>query len=245
MFSVTNALKSCVPINTLIHSFILSISLSKESLSYSFIYLFEYILPEFSGGAYFLIQRGLLFYLIGAVIHKNINTLRIKRSVLFIGFSSCWVLSVVVNFCARSYTMILINDVPIKIKLLKRLCIAMYSDIFVPLAALSMFLIFAGINLKSNRKINTVAKTTFGIYLIHDSAGLRTFIWDDFFRVAEMQYNSNIFIFYAFLTIIIIYILCLIIDLFRIKYIEPVVLMHTKSLIIKLKEACLNEQDYK
>ena len=59
---------------------------------------------------------------------------------------------------------------------------------FVPAAAIALFLLVTTWKLGCNKRINFIAKTTFGIYLIHDSGSLRTFIWDDVFKVASEQY---------------------------------------------------------
>ena len=86
--------------------------------------------------------------------------------------------------------------------------------------------------------VNKIARTTFGIYLIHDSAGLCAFIWDDLFNVVEMQYKNRGFVLYALMTIVTVFVVCSIIDFLRESYIEPVALWGTETMIKKVKYCC-------
>lgn len=72
-----------------------------------------------------------------------------------------------------------------------------------------------------NDMINKVAKTTFGIYLIHDSIFAREFIWHGILRIDTFWYNKVLFPIYAIVIIISAFLVCSIIDVFRIKLIEP------------------------
>ena len=86
--------------------------------------------------------------------------------------------------------------------------------------SISLFMLFKNINLKYNKFINTIASTTFGVLLIHaNSDSMRTFIWQNVFDV-KGQYNSPNLWIHAILTISVIYIVCVVIDLLRIKFIE-------------------------
>ena len=58
----------------------------------------------------------------------------------------------------------------------------------------SIFIMANSLKIASNRTVNAIEKSAFGVYLIHDSAGLRTFILDDLFREAEVQYSSALFL---------------------------------------------------
>lgn len=120
-------------------------------------------------------------------------------------------------------------------KLLSRACLAVGNDIFVPAAAISIFMIATTWNLGCNHKINNLARTTFGIYLIHDSAGLRTFIWDNLFKVSTVQYFSKYYILYSILTIVCVFAICSLIDIIRITLIEPRYLQIANDIINKFK----------
>ncbi|MBP3917174.1 acyltransferase family protein [Clostridium sp.] len=88
------------------------------------------------------------------------------------------------------------------------------------LLAVSMFLLFKNINIKTNKVINTISLATFGVLQIHaNSDSMRYFIWNKCFNVVG-QYDSKYLIIHAVLTVLLIYVVCTIIDLARIKYIE-------------------------
>lgn len=86
--------------------------------------------------------------------------------------------------------------------------------------ALSLFLFFKNIEMKNNKFINTIAASTFGVYLIHSPSHLmRKFLWNDLFHTTD-YYNSNLLPIHMFGSIIIVYIVCVGIDYCRIKFIE-------------------------
>lgn len=98
-----------------------------------------------------------------------------------------------------------------------------YNFIFVILASISLFLFFKELEIKSNI-INTISTLTLGIYLIHDHPYIRENIYK--FLNYSRYFNTNKFIFYTILMIIIIFTTAAILELFRqyiFKYIS-----HTK-----------------
>ena len=88
------------------------------------------------------------------------------------------------------------------------------------LSAISFFMLFKNIKIKYNKTINTIASATFGVLLIHaGNDSMRKLIWKDIFHVSEQYYSQYIYI-HAILTIITIYVVCVCIELLRIKFIE-------------------------
>ena len=86
--------------------------------------------------------------------------------------------------------------------------------------SISMFMLFKNINIKYNSFINKIATATFGVLLIHsNSDAMRDFLWNGVFKVKEQYFSDNLFT-HAILTIIIVYVVCVCIELFRIKFIE-------------------------
>lgn len=61
-----------------------------QILVLSFLLVFEYIIPEFGGGEYFLIQRGVFFYFIGAIIRKRIDDINVKKIICIPAFVLSW-----------------------------------------------------------------------------------------------------------------------------------------------------------
>ena len=90
----------------------------------------------------------------------------------------------------------------------------------VVICSVSIFLLFLSLDFNNNF-INKVAKTTFGIYLIHDSIFARSFIWHGILKVDTFWYNKVLFPIYAIAIVVLVFCVCCIIDAFRIKFIEP------------------------
>ena len=82
-----------------------------------------------------------------------------------------------------------------------------------------IFVGFINLKIKNNKFINIIASTTFGIYLIHDNRNLRNYLWDTVFNFTDFS-NSIVLIPYSILVLIIIFVTCCIIELFRIYMVE-------------------------
>lgn len=90
--------------------------------------------------------------------------------------------------------------------------------------AISLFIAFKNINIGYVKMINTLSSATFGVLLIHaNSEAMRTFLWENLLSV-KSYYNSNYLILHAILSVLSIYIICTLIELFRIKFIEMPIL---------------------
>ena len=93
-----------------------------------------------------------------------------------------------------------------------------------PLALLGgifLFLTFVfHVKLRYSKFINTIAMATFGVLLIHmHSDSMANFLWKDVF--CNIQYSSSPYLIIHFIgTIVILYTVCVIIDLLRIFLLE-------------------------
>lgn len=74
-----------------------------------------------------------------------------------------------------------------------------------------LFLIFKNINF-SSKIINTIASTTFGVYLIHENEFIRAWLWDNI-KTLYIQ-TSPYFILYGIMIIISVFIICMLIEFF-------------------------------
>ncbi len=108
------------------------------------------------------------------------------------------------------------------------------SCILVTVCAVSLFIFFARLNLGEKKAINTISITTFGIYLIHDSKFIRFFLWNKIVN-ANNIFNSTIFPLLAPLIAFCIFCVCSIVDLIRVKLIEPFAIKKIDILIEKFK----------
>lgn len=90
-----------------------------------------------------------------------------------------------------------------------------------PIVLISIFLFIGFLNLKIkyNKIINLIASATFGVYLIHDNDYIRNFLWNILFKNATFS-NNNLLIPYSLFVIVIVFLVCTIIELFRIYVIE-------------------------
>lgn len=90
------------------------------------------------------------------------------------------------------------------------------------LTGLVAFMFFKQINVKKSNWINLIASSTFGVLLIHaNSDTMRRWLWKDVVDVVG-HYDSPVLIPYAIGCVILIFGICVVIDLLRQHYIEPI-----------------------
>ena len=87
--------------------------------------------------------------------------------------------------------------------------------------SVAIFLLFKNIKIKENKIIPFFSKATFGVYLIHINAHLRVYLFHHILRI-QNYYDSKLIILagYVFMTSIVIYLACTIIDTLRRKFLE-------------------------
>lgn len=90
------------------------------------------------------------------------------------------------------------------------------SNTFLAVAvSISSFLFFKNLRLKYNKVINTIAASTFGVLQIHaNSDAMRKWLWTDVLNNVEM-YDSSWLVVHAIGSVICIFGICVVIDLFR------------------------------
>ena len=97
------------------------------------------------------------------------------------------------------------------------------NKLFAVLVAITTFLWFKNINLNYNKIINTIGASTFGVFLIHaNSNAMRQWLWKDFIDVSS-HYSLPLLhvVLFSICVVLSVFVVCSIIDLFRVKYIEP------------------------
>lgn len=94
-----------------------------------------------------------------------------------------------------------------------------HDSVFMVSAALSLFMFFKNIDLGSNKIINTVARTAFGVYLIHDNIIMRMTMWRKWFNTTSVTTAGKLII-HSLMVALVIYLVCSIIDWVRIVCIE-------------------------
>lgn len=94
------------------------------------------------------------------------------------------------------------------------------NKILALLLAVFMFSFFKNINIKSSKLINTISSTTFGVLLIHaNSYSMRNFLWGTLLDI-KGHYTMQLLPLYSIVCVIAIYMVCVVIDLLRIKFVE-------------------------
>ena len=96
------------------------------------------------------------------------------------------------------------------------------NKFFALVVALCSFLWFKNINIPYNKLINLVAASTFGVLLIHaNSDAMRTWLWKDMVDcVGHYTLSLGDLILYSLGVVLAIYVVCTLIDIIRIKFIE-------------------------
>lgn len=106
--------------------------------------------------------------------------------------------------------------------------------------SVSMFLYFKNLNINQISSINTIAATTFGIYLLHDNPLVRAYIWPKLFVNAPLINNSWLFI-YAFAEVFLVFTICSIIDYIRSQLLGKTLAKLTSPSIISLEKKLNNK----
>ena len=94
------------------------------------------------------------------------------------------------------------------------------NKILALLTAVSAFMFFKNLKIGYSKLINTVAASAFGVLLIHSNSDtIRRWLWKDVLNNVEWYY-SDMFVLHAVLSVIAIYVVCTLIDMARIKFVE-------------------------
>lgn len=152
-----------------------------------------------------------LGYFIGAYIRLYVSE-NIERKTLI-----KWVvISLIALFgvATTAYLAAIILNKPFFLTIANGIFVANSSP-FVIAAAISIFLLFRSLDIKQNKVINLIAASTLGIYLIHENIFLRTIIWRETVSVDINSISTLQFIVFAILKVLIVFGICLTIDLIR------------------------------
>ena len=150
-------------------------------------------------------------YLLGGYIKLYKDDLKIKYIYIKI------LLSILLTVSSS----ILIAKFQIKIPLINIYPTYFYGMDKLPILLISLliFIAFKNLDIKTNKIINTIASTTFGIYLIHDNPYIRKFLWQTLFKNAK-HVNKLYLIPYSITTCVLVFIVCSMIEYLRIFLIE-------------------------
>lgn len=122
---------------------------------------------------------------------------------IVISVSSVLVLSTIVNTPGREF--ILVSD---------------SNHIMAVITSVCLFMYFKDLQIKNSAFINKVASCMFGVLLIHaNSDTMRQWLWRDTFNNVGW-FATDYAVLHALISVILVFIICIVVDSFRIKYVE-------------------------
>lgn len=169
----------------------------------------------------------IFIYIFAAYLRKyGGSKLKIKTDVLIV------ILSLIAIFLCKALTIIVLNN-KLNIEYDANRFSALQS-IFVLIMSVACFEIAIKCKPFTNKTINYIAKSTFGVYLIHDNPFIREVLWCRIFKVASFaEGNFAIFVLHSFITVAIVFCCCTLIDILR-RFIEKPVSRAYDKLAAKL-----------
>lgn len=185
-----------------------------------------YLIDNLFGGPYGGIQKGVEFYAIGAYIRRFVGRIKHSKNTYLVISAVSW------GLCTGLYyfmNICLANESEIKGQIIYVALLWVLSAGPVTICSISTFLWAKSLAFKS-RKINILAKTTFGIYLIHEGLFTRWWIWKGLLKVDTVQFQSVLFPLTAPISILGVFVVCSFIDYIRLKIIEPQITKGTQWL---------------
>lgn len=201
-----------------INKFLNSISKKEYIIFILLLFIFYIFLPTFKANT-FMNSRFIFFGLVYSIggylklyfIKYLYNTYNKKYIKLF--FVQIFIIIV----------MIIFSDI-IAVIFSKNMLIKLYNPFInilsIPIAV-TLFLYFLTIKPIYNKNINIISSTILGIYLIHDNDLMRKIIWDYIFP--NLDYiNSNFYIIFFIIKVLLVFFICSFIEFLRKKYLESI-----------------------
>jgi hypothetical protein len=161
-------------------------------------------------------------YFVGAYIKLYFdkeNKNNIVNLLIYIGITFLVILSrfVIIHICNRFGLELTDISNRIGFDMTDRLRFYQYNSITILLSSLFLFMFFK--NLKINSEIITncilkIAPLTFGVYLIHEQANFRPFIYNNILHTTDYL-NSRYFIVIAIISVVSVFTVCIVIEYMR------------------------------
>ena len=180
------------------------------------IWLAWYLIAKVFRDPYEGLLRAVCYYIVGGSIRHHFDSNRKPKKVLCVlGFIVNWLL-----YAGSTYKIGMIIGSGKGSLLVANVLKFFRHGFFAPLAAICLFMLFLQVDIGSSKKINTVASTTLGIYMLHEGIAMRMLIWHRIFNVNGPISQSVLFPLYYIFVVAVIFILDVSIDLLRQKFLE-------------------------
>ncbi len=198
-----------------INKFIKSVSQKNLQVLFIILFILFCVIPTITSITKFMgnLQWFIFLYMLGAYIQLyGIN--KIKKSTL-----KWWVIGLYIVYAIVVCGITYISQTDSK--QFSRIYQVIEMNYLIPFfISIFMFLLFENLDVSNNKFINLLGKTSFGVYLFHDSY-FREAFWKKIFEV-ESFYNAEpyILILHIIGSVIAIYLIGTLIELIRVKIIE-------------------------
>lgn len=167
-----------------INEYYLKLSEKQKRKVILLVWVFLYTMPYVLNLQYYSLERGVLFYLIGAYIRTEVDfeKVRYRRLQLVLAFAFLWMSYVPLGYMYYAGTNkpfgVIVDAI-------------IFNGVIIVGCATLLFMFFVSAKDYCNKTINTIAKLTFGIYLLHDNM-YRNFIWDGLLKMPN-HFQSALF----------------------------------------------------
>lgn len=156
----------------------------------------------------------IVVYLIGALIKEN----RLLKRQWFTRLSCwlCWlsILLVVVTSFAFSFAGFSLKNMAL-LKAASFLTDGETQTFFCLFIAMGMFAWVGSKKLEYNKCINTIAATTFGVYLIHDNGAVQAVLWNKIFHMNNLIKIPVYGVVYVFGVVLLVFVICSLLEFTR------------------------------
>ena len=188
-------------------------------------------------GAYVSLGRAFFFYILGAYCRLFVDCEPKKPKMRHVVlFALGWLLFVSCAFWSDDLGEISVKTASAMQAIKRCVLVGLMNCISIPLCSWSLFIVFARMSVPPSRRINTVAATTFGVYLLHDSHITRQLLWNGILHVSDAQFLSPYFPLLALVDILAVFAVCSAIDYLRLRLVEPKMLAWAEQRIARAKE---------
>lgn len=178
------------------------------------------------------LSQFLMLYLLGAYLRKYpdsiLRSTAIRYGLMLPAFVLLFTSSVVLRF---------INNIfPLQIS---EIYFYSRTSILIIACAVGMFSVAIYQKPWTNNTINTIASCTFGVYLFHDNPFIRSMLWPKWINNA-IFYDSWYLIIRIILSVILVFGVGILIELFRKKTIEKPLIVFTERIYEEIRKFCLS-----
>ncbi len=193
----------------------------KLRVSYFVLSFFWVALPYLIPERYQMLYQAVFYYLMGSYFSLNYEYSGLYNVSKFFDLLFCIFLLLLFGVIEIVYIFNIFNLDNDLLTVYKYFYPCLQWGGVAPICSFFLFSFFYKLKLANNKKINIIAGCTFGIYLLHDNALVSHLIWNKIFIcLKHFHQNFILYISHILFSSVIIFVLGIIIDLFRKKVIE-------------------------